>query len=161
MKDTDKMMKKILLLASCILLTLSVGGVSGYFTVAEIAGWYSTLHKPSFNPPNYVFGPVWTCLYLLMGISFYLVLTSHAAPRRQALVFFWVQLIFNFFWSLIFFNMHQVGLALVDIVLMWLAILGMIITFYKINKVAALMQLPYLAWVSFATCLNAAIWMLN
>ena len=161
MKNTDKMMKKILLLAGCILLTLAVGGVSGYFTVAEIAGWYSTLHKPSFNPPNYVFGPVWTCLYLLMGISFYLVLTSHAAPRRQALVFFWVQLIFNFFWSLIFFNMHRVGLALVDIVLMWLAILGMIITFYKINKVAALMQLPYLAWVSFATCLNAAIWVLN
>ena len=154
-------MKKVLTLLLCLLVTMGVGGLSGYLTSPEISGWYAGLDKPSFNPPNNVFGPVWTILYFLMGVSLYLIVISPSARKKFAIGIFVTQLILNFFWSIIFFNLHQIGLALIEIILLWMMILAMVIAFYKINRVAGLLQVPYLLWVSFATVLNAAIYQLN
>ena len=141
---------------------MSIGGLSGYATLEGVTGWYTTLHKPSFNPPNYLFGPVWSLLYLLMGVSLFLILKAEKSPTRsKAIAAFTVQLILNFFWSIIFFRFHAVGIALAEIVLMWVAILWMIVAFYWVNKPASLIQIPYIAWVSFASILNAAIFHLN
>jgi translocator protein len=142
---------------------LAVGGFAGWLTVPEIAGWYAGLNKPSFNPPNYLFGPVWTSLYAMMGIAFFLVwkADADAGLKKTAMILFVVQLVLNFFWSLIFFNAHQVGWALVEIIVMWLFILLTIFSFGKISPLAAWLLVPYICWVSFATVLNAAIWKLN
>ncbi len=155
-------MKKVLLLICCILLVMAIGGISGFATADGVNGWYRTLNKPSFNPPNYLFGPVWSLLYLLMGVSLFLILRSPKSPARsKAIAIFSSQLALNFLWSIIFFKFHYPGLALAEIILMWAMILWMIISFYRINKTAALIQLPYIAWVSFASILNAAIFYLN
>lgn len=155
-------MNNILKFVLCILTPLIIGGVSGIATAANIPTWYASLQKPSFNPPNYLFGPVWTVLYILMGLSLYMVLQkATAAQTKSILLIFAVQLTLNFFWSILFFAAKQLGLALVEIIFMWSAILGMIIIYYPINKAAALLQIPYLLWVSFATLLNASIWKLN
>lgn len=155
-------MKAILKLIGCILLTMSIGGLSGYATIEGVSGWYTTLHKPSFNPPNYLFGPVWSLLYLLMGVSLFLILRADkSASRGKSIAAFIIQLVLNFFWSIIFFRFHAVGLALVEILLMWSSILWMIVAMYRVNKPAGLLQLPYIFWVSFATLLNTAIYLLN
>lgn len=155
-------MKKILRLFGCILLPLSIGAISGIATSSGIDNWFMELNKPFFNPPNYVFGPVWTLLYLLMGISFFLILESPPGDmKRKAIMLFSIQLVLNFLWSFLFFKFHLLGLALVEIVLIWISILAMIISFYKINRSAAWLQIPYLLWVSFASVLNGAIWWLN
>lgn len=154
-------MKKVLLFFGCIVTTLLIGGISGLFTAGEIGTWYAALRKPSFNPPNWVFGPVWTVLYLLMGISLFVILQTNVKLKRTAIILFFVQLILNFFWSIIFFNFHLIGAAFVEILLLWTCILLMIVQFYKINRGAGLLQLPYLAWVSFASVLNFSIWILN
>ena len=153
---------KILKLLVSILVPLFIGGFSGMLTAGEIPNWYATLQRPSFSPPNAVFGPVWTLLYLLMGISFYRIWMKPLSPSRtRAMVFFAVQLVLNFFWSLIFFRWHSIGLALVEILLLWATLLGMIIVFNRVDKAAALMNIPYLLWVSFATVLNAGYFWLN
>ena len=155
-------MNKYFKLFCCILLTLSIGGVSGVATSSGINNWFMELNKPFFNPPNFLFGPVWTILYLLMGISFFLVLQSPIKVlKRKAIIIFFVQLTLNFFWSFIFFKFQLIGLAFIEIILLWIAILTMIIEFNKINVAAARLQIPYLLWVSFATLLNGAIWWLN
>ncbi|PBQ30998.1 TspO protein [Sphingobacteriaceae bacterium] len=155
-------MNKILKLILCILLPLSIGALSGVATASGVRSWYLTLEKPFFNPPDYLFAPVWTVLYLLMGISFYLVLQSKFSRyKRRAIQIFVLQLILNFLWSFLFFKFHLITAALIDIVLMWLSILLMIFTFYEVDKKAGLLQVPYLLWVTFATLLNASIWMLN
>lgn len=154
--------KNIFRLVLCILIPLAVGGLSGYLTTSNIASWYATLVKPSFNPPNNIFGPVWSVLYLLMGISFYLALNNAKPENKSKIIFvFAIQLVLNFFWSIIFFNLHQLGFALTEIVFLWISILAMIITFYKTNKLAAYMNVPYLLWVSFATFLNYSLYHLN
>ncbi len=146
-----------------LLVPLAVGGIAGWLTVPEIAGWYAGLNKPSFNPPNYLFGPVWTTLYAMMGIAFFLIwkADANAGLKKTAMILFAVQLVLNFFWSLIFFNAHQVGWALVEIIVMWLFILLTIFSFGKISSLAAWLLVPYICWVSFATLLNAALWKLN
>lgn len=155
-------MKKPLQFLLCLLSPLAVGAISGIATANNIPNWYAQLIKPSFNPPNYLFGPVWTTLYILMGISFYLILNSHVSIQRTtAIKYFWIQLFLNFCWSFLFFQFHFLGLALIEIIGMWLCILAMIMSYYKINKTAAFLQLPYLLWVSFASLLNASIWYLN
>ncbi len=154
-------MPRLLKLILCIALPMIVGGISGFVTVTEIPGWYTTLQKPSFNPPNYLFGPVWTTLYLAMGISLYLILSAKDANKRNALLAFTLQLVLNFLWSIFFFKFHNVGLALADILLLWPCILAMIAFFYKLNKAAGLLQIPYLLWVTFASVLNASIFILN
>jgi translocator protein len=155
-------MKKISQLTMSIVLCICVGALGGIATATGVNNWYVTLIKPSFNPPNYLFGPVWTLLYFLMGVSLYLILQSPKnEPRRQALAIFFVQLTLNFCWSFLFFKFHWIGVAFIEIVFIWLSILTMIILFKKLNKTAAYLQLPYLAWVSFATVLNGSIWYLN
>jgi len=146
----------------CLLIPLSIGGISGFATAASITDWYVTLNKPSFNPPNYLFAPVWTTLYSLMGISLFLVWRSpEGRNRNNALFIFAVQMILNFIWSFLFFKFNLIGVALVEIVLLWISILMMIIFFRRVSKLAAFIQIPYLLWVFFASVLNAAIWFLN
>jgi tryptophan-rich sensory protein len=155
-------MKKISKLLICILIPLIVGGVSGYFTTTNIATWYVTLIKPSFNPPNYLFGPVWTALYVLMGVSLFIVLNkAKELDRNKIILIFSLQLILNFLWSFIFFEFHQLGLACLEILAMWFSILSMILLFYKTNKWAAYINMPYLLWVSFASVLTFSIYFLN
>ena len=146
-----------------ISLPLAVGAVSGAFTVSAINGWYATLQKPWFNPPNWIFGPVWTLLYAMMGIAFFLVWksTANESVRNQAMVLFLIQLTFNFFWSLIFFHWQQPGWAFLEIVLLWVLILITILQFGKISSTAAWLMVPYICWVSFASVLNFALWRLN
>jgi translocator protein len=153
---------KYVTLIICILLPLIIGSLSGLGNVGSLNEWYVQLKKPAFNPPGYLFGPVWTVLYILMGISLYLAWKSPAGNQRDyALTIFALQMALNFAWTFIFFHFRQPGWALVEIIALWLLIFIMIFTFYRINKTAALLQIPYLLWVSFATVLNASIWILN
>jgi tryptophan-rich sensory protein len=155
-------MSKFLTPLVCVLIPLIIGSLSGIANIGNLDTWYVQLNKPSFNPPGYLFGPVWTFLYLLMGVSLYLVWKSPEGKlRTNALVVFGLQMLLNFAWSFIFFYFRQTGWALVDIIALWILILVMILIFYKISKVAALIQIPYLLWVSFASVLNASIWILN
>ena len=146
----------------CIALPLIVGSVSGIATSGNITTWYATLNKPAFNPPNYLFGPVWTALYLIMGISLFMIWRSPPGDARNyALAIFVIQLVLNFGWSFIFFHFKQVGWAFFEIILVWISVLAMIIIFHRINKTAAFLQVPYLLWVSFASVLNGSVWWLN
>jgi translocator protein len=147
-----------------VVVPLLVGGLSGFFTTGGVNGWYAAANKPSFNPPNWIFAPVWTTLYILMGIALYLVWKStHAitAVKQTAIILFVVQLMLNFFWSIIFFKLQLTGWALVEIIAMWVAILLTILWFRKISSTAAWLLVPYICWVSFATVLNYSIWRLN
>lgn len=156
------MMNKYLKLALCILLPLLIGGISGYASASGINIWYMGINKPFFNPPNYLFGPVWTLLYILMGISFYRILQSQESEiKRKAILIFCVQMFLNFCWSFLFFKFQLLGISFVEIILMWISIATMIYTFSKIDKTAGYLQIPYLLWVSFASVLNGAIWYLN
>lgn len=155
-------MAKSLKLIIAILLPMVIGGLSGFLTANSINDWYVTLNQPSFNPPNWVFGPVWTTLYLIMGISLYRIWRlPDTEERNQAIKIFALQMTLNFFWSLIFFNWHLIGLALVEIILMWLMIAAMIHHFRKLDAAAGYMNIPYLLWVSFASVLNGAYFILN
>lgn len=146
-----------------ILIPLLVGAIAGYFTSSGVDGWYAIASKPSFNPPDWVFAPVWTTLYILMGIALFLVWRADAGKtiKRTAIMLFAVQLTLNFFWSFIFFTLQQTGWAFAGIILMWLMILLTIIWFGKISKPAAWLLVPYICWVSFASVLNYYIWQLN
>ena len=146
-----------------ILLPMIIGGISGFFTSASINTWYVTLNKPWFNPPNWIFGPVWTLLYLMMGIAFYMIWKSEAvnAVKQTAVILFAAQLLVNFLWSLIFFYLKQPGWAMLDIILMWILIVATIFSFGKISSTAAWLMLPYICWVSFAMILNFYLWKLN
>ena len=140
---------------------LLIGFFGSFFTISEIGSWYQTIQKPSWNPPNWIFGPVWTALYVLMGISLYLVWRSSASQKRVAIILFTLQLVLNFFWSIIFFKQHQIGFAFAEILALWLMILLSIFAFGRINKLAAWLLVPYISWVSFAAILNFTIWQLN
>jgi translocator protein len=146
-----------------IAIPLLVAATAGYFTATGTGSWYRSIKTPSWNPPDWVFGPVWTILYILMGISLFLVWKNDKPvdEKRMALLFFALQLLFNFCWSFIFFNQHQVGLAFIDIVVLWICLLATIIFFSQINNTAAWLLVPYIAWVSFAGILNYTIWKLN
>lgn len=144
------------------LIPLGVGGVAGIATATGITDWYVYLEKPVFNPPNWLFGPVWTLLYLLMGITIYRLLSAAPSPKRsRAIRIFWIQLVLNGAWSFIFFNAQQLGWAFAEILLIWLAIVLMLITTYRVDKTAAYIQIPYLLWVSFASVLNGTLWWMN
>jgi len=140
---------------------LLIGFSGSFFTVSEIGSWYQTIQKPSWNPPNWIFGPVWTTLYVLMGISLFLVWRSTASQKGVAIILFSIQLVLNFFWSFIFFKQHQTGFAFAEILALWLMILLTIFAFGSINKLAAWLLVPYISWVSFAAILNFTIWQLN
>jgi tryptophan-rich sensory protein len=153
---------QLLKLFVSVALTLVVGAIAGLFTAKAIPGWYASLNQPSFNPPNWIFGPVWTMLYILMGISFFLIWKQEASKQRSRAIFvFFVQLILNFVWSFLFFNFNRIGLALVEIILLWFSIVFMLFLFYKVKPVAAYINILYLMWVTFAGILNAAYFLLN
>jgi len=139
------------------------GVIGSVFTISAIPNWYAGLVKPALNPPAWVFGPVWTTLYALMGVAAFLIwrMGWERKEVKMALGVFGIQLFLNAIWSIIFFSLHSPGWALVDIVLLWLAIVWTIAVFYKISKPAAYLLVPYLLWVSFASYLNYAIWVLN
>jgi len=145
-----------------LVLPLAVGAISGLFTADAIPNWYASLNRPSFNPPNWLFGPVWTTLYILMGISLYMIWTlAPGKERNLALAAFAIQLVLNFGWSFFFFYFKTLGFALIEIVALWSSIVVMLVLFYKLKPMAAYINIPYLVWVSFATVLNAAYYKLN
>lgn len=124
--------------------------------------WYQALNKPEWNPPNWIFGPVWTLLYVLMGISVWIIWKSYGLKTAAIpIAFFIVQLILNALWSWFFFGLENVGLAFVDIIALWTFILITLILFWKLNTWSGVLLIPYIAWVSFATILNYNIWQLN
>jgi translocator protein len=150
------MMNKYFALAAFLILCLAVGGGAGFLTAQSVVTWFPTLVKPSFNPPSWLFAPVWTTLYIMMAVAAWLVWL-----RKGSLVLFYVQLALNFTWSLLFFGLHSPAMALVDIAAMWVLILLTLLGFWKIDRRAGWLLVPYLAWVSFASVLNASIWWLN
>lgn len=154
---------KFLKLAISLSIPLVAAVIGSVFTISSIPTWYSVLEKPSLNPPNWVFGPVWTILYLLMGYALFLVWTAKASSKNinKALKVFGLQLFLNMSWSGVFFGLHEILLGLINIVLLWLAIVWTMYEFSKISKKATYLLIPYLLWVSFASYLNLAILMLN
>ncbi len=145
-----------------LLIPQLAGGIGSFFTVGSVKDWYPVLIKPALNPPSWVFGPVWTTLFLLMGYALYLVWVSESGKnKRLAYWAFGVQMFLNMLWSIIFFGLHSPGGALLEMIFLWLAIFGTIIAFAKISKLASWLLVPYILWVSFAGYLNYSIWMLN
>jgi benzodiazapine receptor len=156
-------MAKIGKLICSVTVCLLTGFLGSFATRSSFTSWYAHLSRPSFTPPDWTFGVVWPILYVMMGISAFLI-WNMGINRRQvkvALGVFALQLILNGLWTPIFFGLHLIGVALVEIVMMWVAILLTIFTFWKVSKPAALLLLPYILWVSFAVVLNASLFLLN
>lgn len=157
-------MNKITRILAVVVTCLAIGYFSGEVTRSAITTWYPNLVKPSFNPPNWIFAPVWSMLYVMMGIAAGLVWDRIEVEKeavKKALVFFAIQLALNALWSYLFFGLHNPMLAGLEIIILWLMIYETYIKFAKINKIAGYLFLPYLAWVSFAAVLNVSIWWLN
>lgn len=156
-------MKKLIKLVSSILICQLAGIIGSFFTVSNISGWYIDLNKPLLNPPNWVFGPVWITLYFLMGIALFLVWNKGLDKpfNRNAFILFIIQLVFNSLWSIVFFGLHQLLISVFVIIILWLLIFINIVQFGKISEAAAYLLLPYILWVSFASYLNIAIYILN
>ncbi len=157
------MLANILRLIVSIVICESAGIVGSLFTTPSIPTWYASLAKPSFNPPNWLFGPVWTILFLIMGISVFLVWNKgiNRSDVKIALIIFAAQLLLNILWSVLFFGYHSPFAAFVAIICLWMTILVTIVIFYRISRVSAWLLIPYILWVSFAAVLNFFIWRLN
>lgn len=155
------MANKYLYVIAFILICEMAGVIGSVFTSQSVTGWYLTLEKPDFNPPNWVFAPVWTTLYAMMGVSAYLVFMSKKKEFKFALMVFGLQLVLNMLWSVAFFGMQSPLYGMIVIVALWLAIVWTILKFYEISKNAAYLMIPYILWVSFAAVLNYFIWVLN
>jgi tryptophan-rich sensory protein len=138
------------------------GGVGALFTSPSIPTWYAGLVKPALNPPAWIFGPVWTLLYALMGVAFFLVWRStRTKGKGSAYAIFALQLVLNTCWSIIFFGWHQAGAAFAELITLWLAIAVTIVVFHRTARAAAWLLVPYLLWVTFAGYLNFSLWLLN
>jgi translocator protein len=151
-----------LALVGWILSIVALGAAAGIFFAP--GAWYAVLQKPAFNPPNWIFGPVWTALYILMATALWLVRreqTASPALRSRASRWFAAQFLLNLLWTPLFFGLRSPLLAVVDIGLLWLALIATMVAFRRVHPLAACLLLPYLAWVTFAAVLNAAIWRLN
>ena len=157
MKSFD--FKKFILSIS---ICLFFGFLGSFFTSSSINDWYVSIKKPSFNPPNWIFGPVWTFLYVLMGISLYTIINRRFDKKvKSGIITFGIQLTLNFFWSIIFFGLKNILLAFIEIVVLWFFIIVTILKFWRIDKRASYLLIPYLTWVSFAAVLNFSIYLLN
>jgi tryptophan-rich sensory protein len=153
---------RLLGLIAFLALSLVVSVAGGLVTASSVTTWYPTLQKPPFNPPNWIFGPVWTTLYILMATAAWRVwLKERQRLSNLPMLLYGVQLALNFLWSFLFFGLQTIGFALVNIVVLLMAIVATTIVFWRADKVSGLLFAPYLAWVSFATALNASIWWLN
>lgn len=155
---TKKFLGVIFFIAICEL----AGVIGSLFTVSSISTWYEGISKPGFTPPGWLFGPVWTILYALMGVALYLLWSQKRNRKaRVILIIFFFQLILNTVWSIIFFGLKNIGLALVDIVILDIMVIAIIVLAYKDNRLVSWLLSPYLAWILFASLLNFAIWKLN
>jgi tryptophan-rich sensory protein len=142
----------------------AAGLIGSIFTASSVTGWYSTVTRPELAPPNWIFGPVWTTLFVLMGIALFLVWKKEDSQKKKvklALQLFVAQLVLNTLWSVIFFGLQSPGWAFVEIIFLWISITLTITVFTPISRLAAWLLVPYLAWVSFAAYLNYSIWVLN
>ena len=153
----------ILKLVTSIFICLFAGFIGSIFTSPSIPTWYATLTKPSFNPPSWIFAPVWTTLFVLIGISLYMVWNKGLQDKKVkiSLFIFGVQLVLNVLWSFLFFGLHSPFYAFLEIIILWAAIVLTIVNFFKVSRTAGLLLLPYIFWVSFAAILNFSIWRLN
>ncbi len=156
-------MNTTLKLVISILASFAAGGIGSIFTFKAIPTWYRELKKPRYTPPNSAFGPVWTTLYILMGISVFLVWQEGltASSAMLAFILFWVQLAINALWSVIFFGMKSKGGGVITIIVLWLLILATMITSFRISSWAGALLVPYIIWVSIASYLNIGVWLLN
>ncbi|MBU6370787.1 MAG: tryptophan-rich sensory protein [Patescibacteria group bacterium] len=160
-------MKIFLKLLGCVAGCEAVGAVGAIFTTPAIGTWYAELVKPAINPPNWIFAPVWTTLFALMGVALFLIwkrageMPEEKGTAKTAIAVFAAQLVLNVLWSVIFFGLHNPGAAFVEIVILWLFIVATIAVFAKVSRAAAWFLAPYIVWVSFAAYLNFAIWRLN
>jgi translocator protein len=154
-----KRMKFIIAIA----LPIIAGAIGSIATSRNVGGWYNQLIKPSWAPPSWLFGPVWTFLYLLIGVAFYLFWTTKTEThwKVKGISIFITQLVLNALWSFLFFEIKWMGVALVEIIILWIAIFLTILVFSRINKLSAWLMVPYIAWVSFASFLNYEYWYLN
>jgi benzodiazapine receptor len=160
----DKTKKSnIVKLIISLVLPQAIGGIGSIFTMTSVSTWYVGLNKPSFNPPNWIFGPVWTILYLMMGIALYLVWKQGIQRQnvKCAVGLFTVQLTLNLTWTFLFFYLKMPFVAFIEIVILWISILITIIAFVRISRPTGLLLVPYLLWVSFASVLNFFLWRLN
>ncbi len=156
----NKYTKILITVVTC----LAIGYFSGMATQSSIKTWYPTIVKPSFNPPNWVFAPVWSMLYMMMGVAAGLIwnrMDFEKEKTKKALLFFTIQLLLNALWSVLFFGLCNPMLAMIEIALLWLIIYETLLQFSKIDKIAGYLLIPYLLWVSFASVLNVSIWWLN
>ena len=149
-------------LLAFLALCLAVAGIGGAVTATSVNSWYVGVNKPSFNPPNWVFAPVWTTLFLMMAISGWRLWRRRAmAGARKALAAWWLQLALNLAWAFLFFGARAIGAALVEVVALLAAIIATMVLAWRVDRLAGALFVPYVAWVSFATVLNAALWRLN
>lgn len=156
-------MSNILKLILCLVICQLAGIIGVFFTIDSIPTWYAALNKPSFNPPNSIFAPVWTILYVMMGISMFLIWKEGLKNKdvKNAFIFFIIQLVLNALWTIVFFGAHSALGGLIIIVLLWITVLYCIISFRKISRIASVLLIPYLLWITFATLLNYYILILN
>ena len=155
-------LQQILGLAALVLVCFAAAGLGGLVTTPRIPTWYADLAKPGWTPPDWIFGPVWTALYLMMAFSAWLVWRQAGlAGARLPLALFGIQLLLNSLWSVLFFGLQNPGAAGVEIILLWVAILATLLAFWRQSNLAGALLVPYLAWVSFAAVLNVTIWWMN
>ena len=155
--------KDILTLVVFVLICQAAGGIGGLFTATSVGTWYAALRKPPYNPPGWIFGPVWTVLYALMGVAAWLVVRRgwDSVAVKAALAAFVAQLVLNMLWSAVFFGMRSPGIAFIELLGLWVAILVTIRLFWRVSPTAGALLVPYVLWVSFAAVLNYSIWRLN
>ena len=153
----------VIKLVISIIACFAAAGIGSLFTFKAIPNWYAGLKKPSYTPPNWAFGPVWTALYLLMGISVFLVWQKGLATNGalSAFILFWIQLVVNAIWSIVFFGKKSKGGGVITIIVLWLLILVTMITSFRVSDWAGALLIPYIMWVSIASYLNIGIWLLN
>jgi tryptophan-rich sensory protein len=154
---------EVLRLTISIVICQLAGLIGSFFTSPAIQSWYAALRKPAFTPPNWLFAPVWTTLFLLMGVSLFLVWRKPVSmPKvRTALVIFAVQLALNVLWSILFFGLRSPLAGFIEILILWAVILLTIVNFYRLSSTAGMLLIPYILWVSFAAFLNFSLWRLN
>jgi tryptophan-rich sensory protein len=157
------MKDKITLVLFSLGISLLAGALGSFFTQSSVSTWYLNLNKPFFNPPSWLFGPVWTFLFILIGISLYLVIRTKADKeiKKRAYILFAIQWLLNIGWTYFFFYLRNPLLGLIEIIVLLVAIILCTVYFYRINKVAAYLLIPYILWVSFASVLNFSLWFLN
>ncbi len=158
-----KRKSNIIKLIVSIIIPQIIGGIGALMTEPSIGSWYAGLTKPSFNPPNWIFGPVWTALFLMMGIALFLVWKNGLSGKeaKTAVAVFGIQLFLNLAWSFLFFFLHMPLAAFIEIIILWAAIAATLALFMRISRAAGLLLVPYLLWVSFAAVLNFFLWRLN